>query len=379
MEPNHALTGKTLSELEELCLKFAEPKYRARQILDWVYRKLADSFEEMTNLPLESRRSALGGVKKFIISSSRIKQILTAQDGTRKILIELLDKYCIESVLISEPERITLCISTQVGCPIRCNFCASGRKGLIRSLQANEIVEQVLLAQRLLKPEKHKINNIVIMGMGEPLLNYENLMKALTIITAEWGLGIGTNRITVSTVGLPDQIDRLAKEKITPNLAISLHASNDATRRKIIPRAKRQPPDITSGDKLRPDQIGTNLISIKDLMKAAGNYHRSTGKDVTIEYLLIDGLNSEDSSAQEFASLLKSYPFGSPKGRDKKSSFKINLILYNQVPNLSYRSPSMETAERFQNILRENGLMAFIRKSKGQDIEAACGQLALKN
>jgi len=353
MNSQISITRFAVTELEEECLKLGEQKYRAKQIMDWVYKKTALSFEEMTNLSIETRRKL---AEHFIITSSQVKKVFISKDGTKKILVELANppdrtviragKSCVECVLMFEIDRITLCISTQVGCPVKCSFCASGSKGLIRSLEVNEIVEEVLLAQLLLKPEGLRVGNIVIMGMGEPFLNYDNLIKALKILTAKWGFGIGKNRITVSTVGLPDKIAQFAKEKVATNLAISLHSPRDEVRRQIIPLA--------------------NNVKVKELVEAARMYNQETGKDITFEYLMIDELNTDEASARELAALIKN------------SGGKINLIAYNEVRGLPYRVPSLETILRFQDVLRQVGLIAMLRKSKGNDISAACGQLAFR-
>ena len=340
MNPNQPITGYELNELEEICLKSGETKYTAKQIMDWIYKKGAASFESMTNLSIKSRSNFSG---RFAINSSHIKETLTSFDGTNKFIIELADKLCVECVLISEDNRLTLCISTQVGCPVKCKFCASGQKGLIRSLHTNEIVEEVLLVKRSIKD---KGLNIVVMGMGEPFLNYDNLIKALKIITAGWGMGIGKNRITVSTIGLPDKIEQFAGEPVATNLAISLHSPNDEIRAKIIPMAKK--------------------ATIKEIIQSVKKYHQITRKDITFEYLMIDELNSDEISANELAKLIKD------------TGGKINLIPYNEVKGLSYKTPLLAAVMKFQNILRSAGLIAMIRKSKGQDIGAACGQLLLK-
>lgn len=345
-----AITQFTVTELEEECLKLGEQKYRGQQVMDWVYKKTVLSFEEMTNLSIETRRKF---AEQFSITSSQIKKVFISKDGTKRILVELADKLCVECVLMFEidpserafvrADRVTLCISTQVGCPVKCRFCASGSKGLIRSLEVNEIVEEVLLAQLMLKPEGLRVNNIVIMGMGEPFLNYDNLIKALTIITAKWGFGIGKNRITVSTVGLPEKIAQFAQEKVATNLAISLHSPSDEIRRQIIPLA--------------------NNVKVKELVEAARRYNQETGKDITFEYLMIDGFNTDEIAGKELALLVKD------------SGGKINLIAYNEIKGLPYRTPSIETILRFQDVLRQVGLIAMLRNSKGSDINAACGQL----
>jgi 23S rRNA (adenine2503-C2)-methyltransferase len=374
------LTGFAVAELEEACFKIGEQKYRAHQIMDWVYgtsrrtlrprdKKGALSFEEMTNLSGETRRKI---AEHFIITSSQVKKVFTSKDGTKKILVELADKSCVECVLMSELDRITLCISTQVGCPVKCRFCASGSKGLIRSLEVNEIVEEVLLSQWLLKPDGLRVNNIVIMGMGEPFLNYDNLVKALMIITEKWGFGIGKNRITVSTVGLPDKIAQFAKEKVATNLAISLHSPNDEVRRQIIPLA--------------------NNVKVRELVEAAKKYNQDTGKDITFEYLMIEGLNTNEVFAMELASLIKDtggkinliayneiHPVRGADSKPDKTERNSILLQINNTSNgvkgLPYRAPSIETITRFQDVLRQAGFIAMLRKSKGNDISAACGQL----
>ncbi|MBI4833550.1 MAG: 23S rRNA (adenine(2503)-C(2))-methyltransferase RlmN [Planctomycetes bacterium] len=348
MENKTLVTSFTLHELEAECVKSGFPKYRAKQILDWVYRKGVTDFKSMTNLSAEIQSTF---ADSFMVISSKVEQVFASKDGTRKLLVKLADGNCIETVVLSDAGRTTLCISTQAGCPVKCHFCASGQKGLIRSLEANEIVEQVLLAQQMSIEQgalsnKIKVNNIVVMGMGEPFLNYDNLIKALTILNAEWGMGLGLNRITVSTVGIPDKIIQFAREKVATNLAISLHAPNDELRREIIPMAEK--------------------IKINEIIKAAGKYRALTRKDVTLEYLMIDEFNTGKDHAGELAKLAK------------ESWSKINLIAYNEVKGLPYKSPSYKTIEDFQNILKSRGIIAMLRKSKGADIAAACGQLALQ-
>jgi 23S rRNA (adenine2503-C2)-methyltransferase len=348
MNLKQQITAVTLFELEAESGKIKEPKYRAKQVLDWVYHKGVTDFKSMTNLSAESQSKF---AESFVVMSSRVKQVFTSKDGTRKLLIGLADSNCIESVILSDSERTTLCISTQAGCPVKCRFCASGQRGLIRSLSVGEIVEQVLLTQKLINDQlamtnELRISNIVVMGMGEPFLNYDNLIKALTILNAEWGMGLGLNRITVSTVGIPDKILQFAKEKVATNLAISLHAPNDELRCQIIPMADK--------------------IKIKEIIKSAGKYRGLTHKDVTLEYLMIDGFNTGKDHAEGLAKLAK------------ESWSKINLIAYNEVKGLPYKSPSYKAIEQFQNILKAQGIIAMLRKSKGADIAAACGQLAMK-
>jgi len=341
------ITSVTLPELTSLLTTEGIPTYRARQILEWVYQHKVTTFETMTNLPI-SLRQYLG--KHWILRAGQVIKTLTSSDGTQKMLIKLKDGTNIETVLMSEGKYRTMCLSSQVGCPVCCRFCASGQRGLVRNLEPYEIVEQIQLA-----PLAVRRLNLVIMGMGEPLLNYTNLVKALEIITVEWGLNISPKRITLSTVGIPDKIRQLSREPVSlvPNLALSTHAPNDVLRRKLIPFA--------------------HLTPLAKLITALREYHLKTGREITFEYLLLGGVNDATTQAEELADLIK--------GRGAK----VNLINYNTVaglpdkPSEHIRYAQCEPAQvlKFQEVLRARGILAFIRKSKGQDIAAACGQLAL--
>ena len=325
-------------ELEELVRSFGEEPYRARQIGKWIYRKDANSFDQMTDLP-----------KRFIITlddSLLLKQSLVpldeilSSDGTKKYLFQLSDENKIESVLIPENKRYTLCISTQVGCALGCTFCLTGRVGKIRNLKASEIVDQYLLVKNF---NSCRITNLVFMGMGEPLDNLENTVRALKIFTHEDFVGISPKKITVSTSGLVPQISELGKQ-VSVNLSVSLNAPLDELRSKIMPINRR--------------------YRIDALIKASRDFPMPNRKTVTFEYVLIDGLNDSDTTARELGKLLKGI------------RCKVNLIPFNEAFPLPYKSPSSDRLFSFQDILISYGLNARIRKNRGRDILGACGQLA---
>lgn len=333
-----------LDELREL----SQPAYRAGQIADWLYQKRANSFEEMTDLP-QTLRDELA--KKFSFAKIDIVRVLGSRDTTRKFLFCLADGNLIESVLIpaspalygSRSDRRTICISTQVGCAYGCKFCASGLEGFSRNLQANEIVDQIIAVER---ESGEKIDNIVFMGMGEPLANFDNLMRAIRIINAPWGLGIGARHITVSTSGLVPQIKKLADEPLQIRLAISLHGATDDVRDQIMP--------INRKYKI-------------DMLLSAGDYYVARKKQrLTFEYILIAGVNDADDQAHLLAK------------HARRLEAKVNLIPYNTVHGLPWSRPSQDRQEKFWSILREHGIAATLRREKGHDIDAACGQLRLQ-
>jgi 23S rRNA (adenine2503-C2)-methyltransferase len=333
--------------LEELG-KIAEPAYRATQIADWLYQKRADSFEAMTNLP-QTLRTRLA--TEFSFGKIDIVRVLGARDATRKFLFRLADGNLIESVLIpaspalygSRSDRRTVCLSTQVGCAYGCKFCASGLEGFSRNLRADEMVEQIIAIEH---ESGEKIDNIVFMGMGEPLANFDNLMRAIRIINAPWGLGIGARHITVSTSGLVPQIKKLANEPLQIRLAISLHGATDKVRDQIMPINRR--------------------YNIETLLSACAYYVSRKKQRLTFEYILIAGVNDADEQAHLLAK---------PAGR---LMAKVNLIPYNTVAGLPWARPARDRQEKFLSILRGHGVAATLRREKGHDIEAACGQLRLQ-
>lgn len=333
-----------LSELEEKFVALGEKKYRARQVAEWVYKKGVLNPEQMTNLPAELQQK----LKELPVVCSSLKLIEKKESRAKKAikyLFQLQDGNLVETVLLKVPSRKTLCISTQVGCPVDCQFCASGKDGVIRNLNTHEIVEQVLMVNRDL-PEAERVQNIVVMGMGEPMLNYERMIKALRIVNAHWGIEIGARHITVSTSGIIPGIRRLAKEPESFRLCLSLHAAIDAKRTQIMPVNKTYP--------------------LKELREAIVEYLKAKNKMITFEYILLAGVND----THEDALALREFVGGLP--------VKINLIPYNPVEGAPYRTPSEESQQSFYQSLMDNSIFSTLRKEKGSDIDAACGQLRLR-
>jgi 23S rRNA (adenine2503-C2)-methyltransferase len=337
-----------LNELQEEIHKLGEPSYRAGQVADWLYQKRVKSFDEMTDL---SRHLRAQLAKQFAFSNINVVRVLGSRDSTRKFLFRLTDGNLIESVLIpaspalygGSSDRRTLCISTQVGCAYGCKFCASGLEGFSRNLRPNEIVDQIIAIETA---TAEKIDNIVFMGMGEPLANFSNLMRAIRIINAPWALGIGARHITVSTSGLAPQIRRLADEPLQIRLAISLHAATDEVRNQIMPINRK--------------------YNIETLLSACDYYAGRKKQRLTFEYILIAGVNDADDQAY----LLVRHA--------RKLSAKVNLIPYNTVEGLPWSRPSRNRQEKFLSILRGHKIAATLRREKGHDIDAACGQLRLQ-
>ncbi len=329
--------GATRAELRGLVASLGEPAYRADQVLEWVYVRGAGSFDAMTSLS-KSARAALA--ERAVLFTASVRDEQRSGDGTRKLLLALSDGETIETVVIPAGERRTVCVSTQVGCAVGCAFCASGLGGLVRDLTGGEIVEQVLHARRRLEPPAAAMN-VVVMGIGEPLSNFDALVRALGILAAPWGLAMSGRRITVSTVGLPGRIRRLADSGLGVNLAISLHASDDATRARLVPGAK----------------------PIRDVLRAARHYLGATGRDVTLEYVLVQGVNDSPADARALADLAGTL------------AVLVNVIPLNPVAGLPWRAPGAERVERFASVLRHRGVRAQVRRRRGGDIDAACGQL----
>lgn len=333
------LRDLSLKELEDFALELGLQKYRGRQLFHWVYGKGVDSPDMMTDLSRETRE--LLSEKAYISRLSEIRR-QRSSDGTEKFLFELEDGHRLESVLIPEEERLTLCISTQIGCGMGCTFCLTGKGGLARNLKSSEIVNQVLTVQKGL-PEEKGITNIVIMGMGEPLSNFNNVVQAIEILKHPLGPAIGGRRITLSTAGLVTGIRRLAQVNLNINLAVSLNASMDEQRDQIMPVNKKYP--------------------LKDLLTACREFPLRKGRMLSFEYVLLEGVNNSAEDATRVAKLLKGI------------RCKINLIPFNEFPGAPYKRPSEESVLRFQEILTNNKYSVFIRKPRGRDILAACGQL----
>jgi 23S rRNA (adenine2503-C2)-methyltransferase len=340
-----AVTSLAPGDLESLLEGLGQPRFRARQVRESVFRRAAASFGEMTDLP-QALRESLG--RALRVHSSSVETVRRSKDGTVKLLVRLEDGRRVEAVIIPEGRRTTLCISTEVGCPVRCVFCASGLEGLVRPLAAHEIVEQVLHARALLAADggKRNLTNLVLMGMGEPLLNYGPTAEALKALRDPAGIGLGARRITLSTVGIVEGMDRLAEEGHPINLAVSLHAPDDATRTRIVPLNAR--------------------YGVAEVAAASRRYARKTGRDVTFEYVLLAGLNDTDAQAGLLADLAEG------------AHVNVNLIPFNRVEGLPYEPPAPERVEAFSAILRKRGVAVHVRRRRGDDIDAACGQLRLK-
>ena len=319
-----------------------EPAYRAGQIMEWVYRQGADSFARMTNLS-KSLRAVLE--EHFRLHESQVARRQESRDGTVKLLLEWPDGRTSECVMIPDGRRRTACVSSQVGCPVRCAFCASGLGGLTRNLRSGQIVEQVLRVRAECGPEA-PLSNVVYMGLGEPLANYGAVRASLEAVRRPWGLNIGQRRITISTIGLPKQMRRLAEEKLQITLALSLHAPNDELRGELIPWAGR--------------------IPLAELVEAVRYYFDLTGREVTLEYILLHGVNDRHEHAKQLAHLAH------------KMRCHVNLLRYNPVAGLGFERPSASDAHYFVETLRKYGINAHVRKSRGLDIDAACGQLRRK-
>ena len=352
-DPRPSILGMNVAALEAQVTGMGMPKFRAAQIMEWIYRKRATGFAQMTNLSLEDRTWL---EEKFTLFTGELVRHLRATDGTEKCLIRWPDGGLTESVMIPCDEdaldetgrtnitlRRTACLSTQVGCPVGCAFCASGLAGFKSNLQTSQVVEQALRLTHLL-PADGRLSNVVFMGMGEPLANFDVTVSSIGILMAPWAFHIGGRKITVSTVGLPPQIRKLADVGVPVTLALSLHAPNDDLRKQIIPWAKG--------------------IGLDQLIGACQYYFQTTGREVTLEYIMLDGVNTLPEHADELASIAR------------RMRANVNLIYYNEVPDLAFRRPSGPTMFQFQTRLRELGVKAHVRKSRGRDIAAACGQLA---
>jgi 23S rRNA (adenine2503-C2)-methyltransferase len=314
-------------------------KYRARQVLHWVFQHRAERFEGMSDLP-KGLRDQLEA--EWTVFTTKAAHHHVSPDGTDKLLLECSDRRRIECVLMAEENRRTVCISTQVGCGMGCVFCASGLKGVERNLTRGEIVEQVLQLRNLL-PEGETITNIVVMGMGESLANFDNLLVALDRICSAEGLGLGQRRVTISTVGLPEKMRKLAECDRQYHLAVSLHAPTEALRDTLVPINQK--------------------VGLTAVVEAADAYFQRSGRQVTFEYVLLRGVNDRVEDAKALARLLES----------RKAH--VNLIPYNPVTGLPFERPTPTVVRRFVEIVRSRGVSVTVRKTKGREIDAACGQL----
>jgi len=333
------LKDMTLQEIEAFVAGLGKEKYRARQIMKWIYRQGTSSFEEMTNLSKEFRAEM---AKKARIGNLEIVRTETSGDTTKKILFRLEDGLLIESVLIPGPGHWTLCVSTQAGCRMGCSFCFTARSGFSRNLRPSEIVDQIVQA-KFRTEEGAGINNLVLMGMGEPLDNYDNVLQAIAIITSDHGLSLSTRKITLSTCGLAPGIERLGRDSAV-NLAVSLNAPDDRRRSELMPINKKYP--------------------IESLIRACKGYPMPRRRRITFEYILIAGVNDSPADARL---LVKT--FGGLR-------CKFNLIAFNEFPGSPFRAPDPKAIEAFQRVLVDHHFTAVLRQSRGRDILAACGQLS---
>ena len=346
------LLGLGLEEMEQIMTEMGLPRFRARQVFHWIYKHHVHSFYDMRNIPKELRQYL---DERASISLPRVIKARVSKDGTRKFLLELTDKKRIETVAIpqfrADGKKFTICVSSQVGCPIGCNFCATGLSGFERDLTAGEIVGQVVAVEREIKkrekpvPGDRYLTNVVFMGMGEPLLNLEAVLMAISLINDERGIGIGERHLTISTSGFVPGIRELSCYGLQVTLAVSLHATTDEVRNQIIPLNRKYPLQV--------------------LMEAVADYIEKTGRRVTFEYVLLDGINTSREDARRLAQMAKPL------------LVNVNLIPYNQTGDdgFGFRKPSPETVYSFHSYLIANGVNATVREEMGGDIEAACGQL----
>ncbi|HSR99860.1 MAG TPA: 23S rRNA (adenine(2503)-C(2))-methyltransferase RlmN [Kofleriaceae bacterium] len=341
--PRADLRAMMLDEAHAFAVAQGWPRFRGEQIWRWVHDKGARSFDDMTNLGRETRARL---AETAVIGGLEIAEVQTSRDGTRKLRLVTRDGQSIESVIIPDGEKTTQCISSQVGCAVDCQFCATAKLGLLRNLDAGEIVDQVYLARRLLAEVEpgRRISNLVYMGMGEPLHNYDSLVRSLRILTDDKGVGLSQRRITVSTSGLVPKLERLGGEDIRPNLAVSLNAPNDAVRDEIMPINRKW--------------------NIAKLLAALRAYPLEQRRRITFEYVLLAGVNDSLADAAQLAKLLRGI------------KCKVNVIPFNPHPEAPYQRPSPAAVEAFQNECRRLGLPTYLRTPRGDDIDAACGQLA---
>ena len=334
------LIGMLPSELEDLAVELGASRYRGRQLATWIYRKGVTDLEAMTDLPREFRAAL---AERAVVSLPEVERITPSQDSSRKLVFRLSDDRRVSAVLMPDEDRITLCLSTQVGCGYGCTFCLTGTMGLDRNLTTDEIVGQLLAANRVLDPGQ-RVTHLVFMGMGEPLANLAAVVKSIRImIDARLGIGYSPRRITVSTVGLVSGIERLGRENLKVNLAVSLHAANDQTRGQLMPVNR-----------------SWNLAA---LMEALRRYPLAPRQRLFFEYVMLEGVNDSIQDAEQLARLLRGI------------KAKVNLIPFNDWEGSSFRRPPLARILAFQGALLNAGITTTVRWSKGEDIGAACGQL----
>jgi 23S rRNA (adenine2503-C2)-methyltransferase len=349
--------GLSASQRRDAFAQMNRPAFRAKQLASWVYGRLVTQAERMTDLSRADRELIAA---RFTFDEGAISARQDSEDGTQKLLLTWAGGASAEAVMIPDGDRRTACVSSQVGCPVGCAFCASGIGGVKGNLSGAQIVEQIFQLNRVLAEGRPaggsrrdsapgdvpRISNVVFMGMGEPLANYAEVMQAIRILHEPDAFNLGARRITLSTVGVPRKMRELAEEELPINLAISLHAPNESLRRQLIPWAEH--------------------FALEEILDAARYYFARTGREITLEYILLSGVNDRAEHARQLAQVCKTL------------RANVNLIRYNEVEALPYRRPKSADVVTFQQVLRANGVNAHIRKSRGRDIDAACGQLRRK-
>jgi len=335
-------SGENPGEAEAFVSSLGEKPYRSGQIYDWIFKKGVFEFPAMSNLP--GTFIPILKEKSVVLTLKQVEKRVSKKDGTRKYLFKLEDGNLIESVLLPAAERVTVCVSTQAGCPLGCVFCATGLHGFMRNLKADEIVAQYLLMNRdFIRDTGRKVTNIVVMGMGEPFLNFRAVEKALKIFSSCWGAGISERKITVSTSGIITGIQRFSNLNAKYKLSISLHSPYDDKRKQLIPVNKK--------------------YSLKKVLYAVERYIENTGMIVTFQYLMIRGINDTGNDALELARILKNI------------KCNVNLIIYNRIKGLPFRRPLETSIDKFINILESKGIFVKRRRSMGEEIDSGCGQL----
>jgi 23S rRNA (adenine2503-C2)-methyltransferase len=344
MKNKNDIRSLTLDELTSFFQKNSLPSYKAKQVYEWLWKKSCLSFDEMTNISLETRKLLKN---KFVINHINIDRFQKSNDGTIKNAIALFDNLFVESVLIPTKNRTTACVSSQVGCSLDCEFCATSKMDRIRNLNPDEIYDQVAtINSQSLNYYGKPLSNIVFMGMGEPLLNYNNVIEGIKKITSKNGLGMSPKRITVSSSGISKMIIKMADDNVKFNLAVSLHSAIEKTRNEIMPFTKKFP--------------------LNDLKQAIKHWYSKTKKIVTYEYIVWNNINDDDEHINALVDFCKFSPS------------KVNLIEYNSTENSLFNSASDNIIDRYIDALEKNKIPVTIRKSRGKDIDAACGQLANK-
>jgi 23S rRNA (adenine2503-C2)-methyltransferase len=335
----------SLPELEEFFLTHGDKKFRAKQVYEWLWNKSLKNFDDMSNISLSTRELLK---THFVINHIQVDLMQHSTDGTIKNAVKLFDEKIVESVLIPTSKRITACVSSQVGCSLDCNFCATARLKRMRNLNPDEIYDQVVAIKEEAETYfQRPLTNIVFMGMGEPLLNYANVIAAIDKITSPEGLGMAARRITLSTVGITKMIRKMADDGVKFNLAVSLHSAINETRTRLMPINETNP--------------------IEELGEALKYWYEKTKRQVTYEYVIWDGINDDERHVRALAKFCKIIPS------------KVNIIQYNPIDEGEFRQAKPEAVEMYVRILENQGIVAKVRRSRGQDIDAACGQLANKN